>query len=200
LRRAGARRGRRFSSASSAFCRAALAAAISCSRFSRVSWNCSGSRLAAELGPQELPDHQLQPLALGILERALEVITLALQAIPLVVQSIECSLLPLNDIFHLDQLCQKLIWIERSKSKIYGHAAIILASCRQIHIIPLSRRPSDAAPAAPAGAPRADRRAGRTAAAPTAGPHHRSPAAMRNDQPPAASLSEPDPSRRRRAA
>src|SRR4051794_32937332 len=73
--------------------------------------------LATELRPQELPDHQLQPLALGIglLERTFEVIALVPQAIPLVVQSIECSLLPLNDSFHLDQLCQKLIWIEGSR-------------------------------------------------------------------------------------
>src|SRR5687768_17666998 len=80
--------------------------------------------LAAELRPQELPDHQFQPLALGIglLEGALEVITevitLALQAIPLVVKSIERDLLLLNDTFHLDQLCQELIWIERSMGKI----------------------------------------------------------------------------------
>ena len=158
--------------------------------------------LAAELRPQELPDHQLQPLALGIglLEGALEVITLALQAIPLIVKSIERDLLPLNDTFHLDQPCQELIWIERIKGRVCGHAAIILASYRQIHIIPLSRRPSGAAPAEPADAPKADRRAEPTAAAPTAGPHHRSPAATRTDQLPTASSPGPDPSRRRRAA
>ena len=62
--------------------------------------------LAAELGPQELPDHQFQPLALGIglLEGALEVIALHLQ-------SIERRCLPLNKGFHLDQPGQQLIWI-----------------------------------------------------------------------------------------
>ncbi len=71
-----------------------------------MSWNCAGSRLAAELRPQELPDHQLQPLALGIslLEGALEVIALHLQ-------SIERRCLPLNKGFHLDQPGQQLIWI-----------------------------------------------------------------------------------------
>src|SRR4029079_12106997 len=61
-----------------------------------------------ELGSNQLPDHQFQPLALGIglLEGALEVITLALQATALIVQSIERDLLPLNDTFHLDQSCQ----------------------------------------------------------------------------------------------
>src|SRR4051812_31589521 len=61
--------------------------------------------LAAELGTQELPDHQLQPLALGIslLEGALEMIALHLQ-------SIERSRLPLNKGFHLDQFGQELIW------------------------------------------------------------------------------------------
>ena len=62
--------------------------------------------LAAELGSNQLPDHQLQPLALGIglLEGALEVIALGLQ-------SIERSCLPLNKGFHLDQPGQELIWI-----------------------------------------------------------------------------------------
>jgi len=62
--------------------------------------------LAAELGPQELPDHQFQPLALGIglLEGALEVIALHLQ-------SIERSSLLLNKGFHLDQPRLQLIWI-----------------------------------------------------------------------------------------
>src|SRR4029453_7958658 len=48
-----------------------------------------------ELGSDQLPDHQFQPLALGIglLEGALEVITLALQVIPLIVKSIERDLL-----------------------------------------------------------------------------------------------------------
>src|SRR3954471_22805147 len=126
------------------------------------------------------------PSGISLLEGALEVIALVLKAIPLVVQSIECNLLPLNDTFHLDQPCQKLIWIERGQGRICGHAAIILASCRQIHIIPLSRRLSDAAPAAPAGAPRAARTAGRTAAAPTAGPRRQSPAATGTDRPPVA--------------
>jgi hypothetical protein len=51
-----------------------------------------------------LPDHQLQPLALGIglLEGALEVITLALRH-SLIVKSIERDALPLNNTFHLDQ-------------------------------------------------------------------------------------------------
>ena len=62
--------------------------------------------LAAELGSNQLPDHQLQPLALGIslLEGALEVIALGLQ-------SIERRCLPLNKGFHLDQPGQQLIWI-----------------------------------------------------------------------------------------
>ena len=49
--------------------------------------------LATELGPQELPDHQLQPLALGIslLEGTLEVITLALQVIPLIVKALSAT-------------------------------------------------------------------------------------------------------------
>ena len=70
--------------------------------------------LAAELGPQELPDHQFQPLALGIslLEGALEVIALHLQ-------SIERRCLPLNKGFHLDQPGQQLIWI----GLIFGMAA-----------------------------------------------------------------------------
>ena len=65
--------------------------------------------LAAELGPQELPDHQFQPLALGIslLEGALEVIALP----GTLIQSIERRCLPLNKTFHLDQPCQELIWI-----------------------------------------------------------------------------------------
>jgi hypothetical protein len=58
-----------------------------------------------ELGSNQLPDHQLQPLALGIglLEGTLEVIAFGLQ-------SIERGSLPLHKTFHLDQPRQQLIW------------------------------------------------------------------------------------------
>ena len=68
-----------------------------------MSWNCAGSRRAAELGPQELPDHS-SSRGISLLEGALEVIALHLQ-------SIERRCLPLNKGFHLDQPGQQLIWI-----------------------------------------------------------------------------------------
>ena len=60
----------------------------------------------AKLRSNQMPDHQFQPLTLGIglLERALEVIALGFQ-------SIERNSLPLNKGFHLDQLGLHLIWI-----------------------------------------------------------------------------------------
>ena len=61
---------------------------------------------ASELRPDQLSDHQFQPLTLGIglLEGALEVIALNFQ-------SIERNSLPLNKGFHLDQPGLQLIWI-----------------------------------------------------------------------------------------
>jgi hypothetical protein len=61
---------------------------------------------ASELRPDQLPDHQFQPLTLGIglLEGAPEVIALGFQ-------SIERNSLPLNKGFHLDQPGLQLIWI-----------------------------------------------------------------------------------------
>jgi hypothetical protein len=62
--------------------------------------------LASELRSNQLPDHQFQPLTLGIglLEGALEVIALGFQ-------SIERNSLPLNKGFHLDQPGLQLTWI-----------------------------------------------------------------------------------------
>jgi hypothetical protein len=62
--------------------------------------------LAPELRSNQLPDHQSEPLTLGIglLKGTLEVITLSFQ-------SIERSSLPLNKSFHLDQSGLQLIWI-----------------------------------------------------------------------------------------
>ena len=61
---------------------------------------------AAELCSNQLPDHQFQPLTLGIglLKGTLEVIAFGFQ-------SIERNSLPLNKGFHLDQPILQLIWI-----------------------------------------------------------------------------------------
>src|SRR4051812_18137458 len=68
-----------------------------------MSWNCSGSR-RSDLRPNWARTScriTSSSRGIGLLERTLEVITLALQAIALVVQSIECF----QPLRHQNQTC-----------------------------------------------------------------------------------------------